>query len=291
MEDLTGLGKATEVIVDKLAEPIYKDLFQPSTRVIGETIGSLLSFCFCWHYTLLAVAKDHELRAYAKRNLELVDGELCKIPEDKLIQPAPEIAVPAMDRLAYIRDEDLALMYAKLIGDSSNRDKIDYVHPTFVGILERISPREAKLLERIERGAGFIVCLKVMPKGFGNDFYNTNYFSTNSMTESYRQGKEARLEDIQIESIGIANLLILGLVKEYENYNIPTKKLESEYNDTIRIMENIIKRDKDENLKRENLALMKFLELYNGPNGVNNHVSIYISELGKSFLSIVGSRS
>lgn len=69
------------------------------------------------------------------------------IPEDKIVNVVPEIGVPIAEKLAYVHDDHLAEMYTKLLATASNVDTQGNAHPSFVNVINNLSPDEAQLLE------------------------------------------------------------------------------------------------------------------------------------------------
>ena len=86
---------------------------------------------------------------YAIRETEMLLAEKLKhIPEDKIVEPEPYVAVPALQQLSYSLDsEELRELYANLLASSMNIDKKGEVHPAFVDIIKQLAPDEAKLLK------------------------------------------------------------------------------------------------------------------------------------------------
>lgn len=137
------LAKAT---VENTVGAAYNDLVSPSAKPVG-TIISLLPrtirlFFSKWEKWIVNAEKSLELTA------EAIQEKVAKIPEEKLTEPEPYVAVPALQQLSYSLDsEDLREMYANLLASSMNIDKKTSVHPAFVDIIKQLCPDEAKLLK------------------------------------------------------------------------------------------------------------------------------------------------
>lgn len=81
---------------------------------------------------------------------QAVQKKAAKIPEEKLSEPEPYVAIPAIQQLSYcFNSEELREMYANLLVSSMNTDTKKQVHPSFVDIIKQLSPDEAKLLKAI----------------------------------------------------------------------------------------------------------------------------------------------
>lgn len=140
MEEL--IGKLLEV--DGCALDVYKDIAQPSARIIGQSLGTTLEFLFT-PFTWLQLVNEktkaniqHRLCQYAER--------LEQIPEDKRCEVHPELGVPIMQRLSYTTNDDVAELFLELLASASNLDKVGLAHPSFISIIDRLSPDEARIL-------------------------------------------------------------------------------------------------------------------------------------------------
>lgn len=80
----------------------------------------------------------------------LLEKKLELIDPDKIVQPEPYIAVPALQAISYCQDNEvLRNMYANLLSSSMNIDTKFEVHPAYVEIIKQISPDEARILSYI----------------------------------------------------------------------------------------------------------------------------------------------
>lgn len=69
------------------------------------------------------------------------------IPSEKIIEPKPSIAGPALQGLAFCHEEvDLKEMYLHLLSSAMNSDKAEQNHPAFVEIIKQLTATEAQLL-------------------------------------------------------------------------------------------------------------------------------------------------
>ncbi len=135
------VDKADGVLVE-----VYKDALSPTVKPIGEVLGFLprtLKLALSgWEKWLINGEETIRLTA------ESVKEKVKAIPEDKLVEPEPYVAIPAMQQLSYCaNNEDLRELYANLLVSSMNADKKWQVHPSFVDIIKQLTPDEAKLLK------------------------------------------------------------------------------------------------------------------------------------------------
>ena len=133
-------------LVTQTAGKAYDDLVAPSAKPLG-TVFSLLPrtirvWLSKWEKWVLNGERSIELTAQA------IKEKTANIPIEKLTEPEPYVAVPAMQQLSYSFDsEELREMYANLLVASMNIDTKKYVHPAYVDIIKQLSPDEAKLLK------------------------------------------------------------------------------------------------------------------------------------------------
>lgn len=124
----------------------YDDLIHPAAKSIGNTISLLprtIGACFNGLERWLVNGRESlDLTAQA------VQEKVAKIPPEKLTEPDPYVAIPAIQQLSYCYDsEELREMYANLLVSSMNTDTKNSVHPAFVDIIKQLTPDEAKLLK------------------------------------------------------------------------------------------------------------------------------------------------
>lgn len=135
-------------IVKETVNSVYNDVITPSAKPIGIMLSYLP------RTIRLAFSKWEKWIINGERSLELT-GELIRekiqnIPEEKLTEPEPYVAIPAIQQLTYSFDsQQLREMYANLLVSSMNSDKKKDVHPAFVELIRQLCPDEAKLLKRI----------------------------------------------------------------------------------------------------------------------------------------------
>lgn len=131
-------------------EKTYDDVVHPSAKSVGNTlsllprtIGVLLGK---WEKWVINGEESIKLTALA------VQGKVSQISEEKLTEPEPYVAIPAIQQLSYCYDsEELREMYANLLVSSMNTDTKYQVHPSFVDIIKQLTPDEAKLLKKLSQ--------------------------------------------------------------------------------------------------------------------------------------------
>ncbi len=197
-------------LVSQTAGKTYDDLAHPTAQATGEIISFIPRTIRVWFGKWEKWILNGE---YAIRETEkLLEEKLKHIPEDKIVEPEPYVAVPAIQQLSYSLDsEELRELYASLLASSMNVDKKDAVHPAFVDIIRQLTPSEAKLLSYIYKCPYNSVLLR-----------ESKLYTINNIKEgSYDVGLE--VNDVLINSIDghtlsicLDNLVRLGLLTVQE---------------------------------------------------------------------------
>ena len=193
-------------LVSQTAGKTYDDLVHPTAQATGGIISFIPRTIRVWFNKWEKWILNGE---YAIRETEkLLEEKLKHIPEDKIVEPEPYVAVPAIQQLSYSFDsEALRELYANLLASSMNVDKKDAVHPAFVDIIRQLTPSEAKLLSYIYECPYNSVLLR-----------ESGLYTVNNIQEgSYDVGLE--MDDVFINSIDrhtlsicLDNLVRLGLL-------------------------------------------------------------------------------
>lgn len=132
-----------------VAVELYKDVVRPTAKPVGEILGFLprtLKLALSgWEKWLINGEETIKLTA------ETVKEKIKAVPEEKLVEPEPYVAIPAMQQLSYcVNNEELRELYANLLVSSMNVDKKWQVHPAFVEIIKQLTPDEAKFIRNLQ---------------------------------------------------------------------------------------------------------------------------------------------
>ena len=135
------IGESKEII-----GKAYDDVAHPTAKSVGNTLSLIPRTIGVWLGKWEKWILNGE---YAIKETEKLLAEKLKdIPEEKIVEPEPYVAVPAIQQLSYsIDNSDLREMYANLLAASMNSDMKWSVHPSFVDIIRQLTPDEAKLLK------------------------------------------------------------------------------------------------------------------------------------------------
>ena len=136
-------------------EKAYDDLAHPTAKSLGNTASFIPRTIGVWlgKWEKWIINGEESIRLTA----QAVQEKAAQIPAEKLTEPEPYVAIPAVQQLSYCYDsEELREMYANLLVSSMNTDTKQAVHPSFVDIIKQLTPDEAKVLKEISEYHSFI---------------------------------------------------------------------------------------------------------------------------------------
>ena len=124
---------------------IYGDLAKPGVQQVGKALGTVfgLGNTVLWPIHLA----NERSRIYLEKNLEDYRARLERIAPEMIVPVTPEIGVPIAEKLTYVSDAKLADLYLTLLAKAANADSVWEAHPSFVNVINNLSPDEALLLE------------------------------------------------------------------------------------------------------------------------------------------------
>lgn len=137
-------------LVAQTAGKTYDDLAHPAAQATGQILSFIPRTIRLWFgkWENWIINGEHTIQ---KTQL-LLNEKLKDIPEEKIVEPEPYVAIPAIQQLSYSFDsEELRELYANLLASSMNVDTKYDVHPAFVDIIKQLTPDEAKLLKILPR--------------------------------------------------------------------------------------------------------------------------------------------
>ncbi|MDD3468154.1 MAG: DUF4393 domain-containing protein [Campylobacterales bacterium] len=142
-----------KVDLSESGNAIIKDLGLPAAKQFGLALGNVFGLLHTATLPLKfinTIGNTWYENAIAKRNIENLADKMKDIPEEKIKEVEPEIAIPILERLSYTSNSDLANAFANLLANASNKDKVDLIHPGFINKLEDLAPDEARILGELK---------------------------------------------------------------------------------------------------------------------------------------------
>lgn len=124
---------------------VYGDLAKPGVRQVGKALDTVLGLgnTILWPITLA----NEKSRMSLEKNLEAYRTKLEIVSEEKIVEVPPEVGVPIAEKLTYIRDQGLADLYVNLLAKASIIETANQAHPSFVNVINNLSPDEAKFIQ------------------------------------------------------------------------------------------------------------------------------------------------
>ncbi|MBR4920737.1 MAG: DUF4393 domain-containing protein [Prevotella sp.] len=153
MAEITELVKATPNILGQ----VYSDLAQPSVKAVGNALGTV--FEFSTSFLLPVKLLNEKFKLNFTKRLNEYKEKLEQIPEEKRCEVHPQIGTPIIEKLSYTTNEEIADMFTTLLANASNVDMVNTAHPSFVNMIERMSPDEAKLLKYMKDKEDIQYCI------------------------------------------------------------------------------------------------------------------------------------
>lgn len=142
--EIVELVKATPNILGQ----VYGDLAQPSVKAVGNALGTV--FEFSTSFLLPVKLLNEKFKLNFTKRLNEYKEKLEQIPEEKQCEVHPQIGTPIIEKLSYTTNDEIADMFTTLLANASNVDMVNTAHPSFVNMIERMSPDEARLLKHFQ---------------------------------------------------------------------------------------------------------------------------------------------
>ena len=155
-----------------------RSMAYPIVKPVGEVLGFLpqtLMTTLCeWRKWLINGEESLKLTADA------IEAKVKAIPENKLVEPEPYVAIPAIQQISYCQNSDvLRDLYANLLVASMNADTKWEVHPSYVDIIKQLNPDEAKYLKSLPNQILILHPLIDVNFSIGNKTRGTNPIISN----------------------------------------------------------------------------------------------------------------
>lgn len=218
---LGALGTAATVAFKspELLKELYGDLAKPGVAQVGKAIGSILGLGNTILIPLRLLSETG--RAFEQKSFDEIAERFKSIPEEDIITPHPEVAVPILENLSQTSDGTLREMFVELLAKASTLHGAELVHPSFSQVVSSITPQEAIII---------------------NDFKGLTYkpLVSVNLVKASGSGKNTILDLIMKPPAGlsdnhnlplyISNLMGLGVIEILRESHLTS---ESAYDDTI----------------------------------------------------------
>jgi hypothetical protein len=179
-EPITVAEQAAKALgIKEFVPAIYQDLLQPAARetgqrlvVVARAVGIALA------PIELAVWGYDRIRDYLSAAVAV---KLANKPPEEIRSPDPIIAGPAIQGMIFAIEADhLREMYATLLARAMHSPSAPKVHPSFVQIIQQLSPVESQLLREIakthdEEDVLFQESVQIGGANIGGDYISTQW--------------------------------------------------------------------------------------------------------------------
>ncbi len=132
--------------VPGLLKEIYGDLAKPGVEQVGKALGTIIGLGILWPISLI----NERANIALKHNLEKYKEQLKDVQKDEISVVAPEVGVSLAEKLSYVTNEELSDLYVNLLAKASTFKTANLAHPSFVNIINNLSPDEAILLKNFK---------------------------------------------------------------------------------------------------------------------------------------------
>lgn len=123
---------------------IYEDAAQPAARQAGAISGDLMKVLH------LALAPVQLAAALQDRFRAFIDQSVRKVPEERRIQPAPQIAGPVLEGIRYEpAGTEIDEMFSNLLANAMDVENHGRSHPAYPNIIKQLSRDEAVILSTL----------------------------------------------------------------------------------------------------------------------------------------------
>ena len=127
---------------------IYTDLAQPSVKAVGQALGTV--FEFSTSFLLPVKLLNEKFKMNFKKRITEYEKKLEEIPEEKRCEVHPQVGTPIIEKLSYTTNDEIADLFTTLLANASNIDMVNTAHPSFISIIERLSPDEARIIKYLK---------------------------------------------------------------------------------------------------------------------------------------------
>jgi hypothetical protein len=238
---MSGNKSLININNSKVVEKAYEDILSNPGRKIGEALGTIINVgnTFLWPIKWA----NERTRIYFENNLKKFESKLSQFDEEKIIEVPTEISMPILERFTYVSNDEISDAFTNLLATASNTDTIQFAHPSFIQIIDRLSPDEAKIIKHFSNNPAIpylnlskytLKTIKEEDLVDGKEIkptINTSEFFTVFKRYNFII---TEIELIFPENLGLYldNLISLGLIRDYKEY------VYSKFNDVYDKMEN-----------------------------------------------------
>lgn len=235
---------AADNIDSKFFALVYKDAAQPGVKQVGKALATVLGL---GNTALLPIKLlNSKAQVWYAKHMEDYRQQLENIPEDKIIEVAPEIGVPVLEKLEKTTSGNISDLYINLLANASVIDFVTDTHPRFIPIIESLTNDEVKILELFyPEGNGTCVFINIIESTDVKTlpiYVATNTYPSDITTQTVNR-RATLFEKLEYLSLPdkskfyLENIENLGIIEAIENFFL----LGSNYDTLIKAFDEEIK--------------------------------------------------
>jgi hypothetical protein len=197
--------KAVLGAASQLANDVYKDVAQPAARRVGIALETVFKIGLS-PFAMLDAGYEHSKDWIQEK----ITARVADTPENCVVVPPNNIAVPVMVRIAMSTDApDLRDLYAELLLKAMDSRTASLVHPAYVLLIEQLSAEEAFVFVNMKTDDHDTI--------FSDKFSATQWFGTDRAKTIEEQFADTcvalSVPGPERSQIWLDNLIRLGLVE------------------------------------------------------------------------------
>lgn len=185
---------------------IYGDIAKPSVKSVGNALGDVFGIVFG---ALSYFPQKGNI--YLKNNLEQYRKKLENVPADKIIPVDPQIGAPIVEKLRYTKNQEISELFTTLLANASNSEKVESVHPSFISIIEQLSPDEAKIINFLKDNDYIPYC---NIDGYRHDSDGGGYYCIEKYSTLLSEKISFLIKENEVAYLN--NLIRLGILRDKE---------------------------------------------------------------------------
>jgi len=202
---------AKELGLSQLVPTVYQDLLQPTAKEFGEHLIVIAK-------TIRIALAPLEATVWGYQQIKdylatVVANKLAKKSTEEIISPDPVVAGPVIMNMVFTANAPyLREMYANLIACAMYSPSANQAHPSFVSIIQQLTPHESLILREIAKKskAGEVIFEEKLTHGTINHSVSSEYIFIRWRELCAKFG----VTDIVIADAFYHNLIRLGILVE-----------------------------------------------------------------------------
>ena len=130
--DTSGLEPFADLIKE-----IYGDLAKPGVQNVGTALAAVLGLGVTLMWPIMWA--NERAKIALEDNLEAYRDRLKDVPPEQISIAPPEVAMPILEKIGYVTNEELRSLYIELLAKASIKELNNQAHPSFVNIINNFN--------------------------------------------------------------------------------------------------------------------------------------------------------